>query len=80
MGSITQRLLDITSGYILIHGGASPLTVVQGINKIYPVPQWQRIIEDIQMKQPEQISIVLLCGRDDVRWTAEVLNVALMLR
>ncbi len=70
-----QRLLDITSGYILIHGGASPLTVVQGINKIYPVPQWQRIIEDIQMKQPEQISIVLLCGPDDVRWTAEVLNV-----
>ena len=67
-----QNLLGINStGYILIHGGASPLTVSQGINKIYPVPQWQRIIEDVQKKQPE-IPIVLLCGPDDVEWTKEI--------
>ena len=70
-----QQLLNIhQSGYILIHGGASPLTAVQGINKIYPVPKWQRIIEDIQKKQPD-IPIVLLCGPDDFEWTTEILNV-----
>ena len=70
-----QQLLDIkSSGYILIHGGASPLTSIQGINKIYPVPKWQRIIEDVQKKQPE-LPIVLLCGPDDFEWTTEILNV-----
>ena len=70
-----QQLLDIKStGYILIHGGASPITVNQGINKIYPVPKWQRIIEDIQMRQPD-IPIVLLCGPDDFEWTTEILTV-----
>ena len=70
-----QQQLGIKStGYILIHGGASPLTVAQGINKIYPVPKWQRIIEDIQMKQPE-IPIVLLCGPDDFEWTTSILNI-----
>ena len=70
-----QQLLGIKStGYILIHGGASPLTVAQGINKIYPVPKWQRIIEDIQRQQPD-IPIVLLCGPDDFEWTTAILNV-----
>lgn len=70
-----QELLKIKStGYILIHGGASPLTAVQGINKIYPIPKWQRIIEDIQMRQPD-IPIVLLCGPDDFEWTTEILTV-----
>jgi ADP-heptose:LPS heptosyltransferase len=69
-----QKRINVkTTGYILIHGGASPLTVIQGINKIYPVPKWQRIIEDIQKKQPE-LPIVLLCGPDDLEWTTEVLN------
>ncbi|BAQ66374.1 glycosyltransferase family 9 protein [Geminocystis sp. NIES-3709] len=68
-----QRLNLKSTGYILIHGGASPLTVRQGINKIYPVPKWQRIIEDIQMKQPN-LPIVLLCGPDDINWTNEMLS------
>ncbi len=72
---LQQQQLNIEStGYILIHGGASPLTVAQGINKIYPVPKWQRVIEDIQMKQPE-IPIVLVCGPDDLGWVTQVLNV-----
>ncbi|NCO74016.1 MAG: glycosyltransferase family 9 protein [Cyanobacteria bacterium] len=69
-----QKRLNIkNTGYILIHGGASPLTASQGIYKIYPVPQWQRIIEDIQKKQPN-LPVVLLCGPDDLKWTTEVLN------
>ncbi|WP_017295586.1 glycosyltransferase family 9 protein [Geminocystis herdmanii] len=69
-----QKRLNIKdTGYILIHGGASPLTVRQGINKIYPVPKWQRVIEDIQMRQPD-LPIVLLCGPDDIGWTNEMLS------
>lgn len=68
-----QRLNIKSTGYILIHGGASPLTVRQGINKIYPVPKWQRVIEDIQMRQPD-LPIVLLCGPDDISWTNEMLS------
>lgn len=68
-----QQLLKIKdTGYILIHGGASVLTASQGINKIYPVPKWQRVIEDIHKKQPD-IPIVLLCGPDDLEWTNEIL-------
>jgi len=68
-----QRLRIKDTGYILIHGGASVLTAYQGINKIYPVPKWQRVIEDIQHKQPD-IPIVLLCGPDDLEWTNEIVN------
>lgn len=69
-----QKRLNLkNTGYILIHGGASPLTATQGINKIYPVPKWQRVIEDISMRQPD-LPIVLLCGPDDIEWTNEMLN------
>jgi ADP-heptose:LPS heptosyltransferase len=74
-----QRLKIKDTGYILIHGGASPLTVRQGINKIYPVPKWQRVIEDIQMRQPD-LPIVLLCGPDDIGWTNEMLSLCSMVK
>ncbi len=63
-----QKSLGIgESGYILIHGGASKISLVEGINKIYPVGKWQQVIEDIQTKQPE-LPIVLLQGPDDQEW------------
>ncbi|MBE9222092.1 glycosyltransferase family 9 protein [Cyanobacterium stanieri LEGE 03274] len=69
-----QRRLDIKeSGYILIHGGSSALAKTKGIDKIYPVPKWQRIVEDVQRKQPN-LPIVLLNGPDDQEWTAEMLQ------
>ncbi|MBL1211404.1 glycosyltransferase family 9 protein [Geminocystis sp. GBBB08] len=69
-----QKRINVkTTGYILIHGGSSPLTVVQGINKIYPVSKWQKIIDSLQKKQPD-LPIVLLCGPDDLEWTKEILN------
>ncbi|MBD2395712.1 glycosyltransferase family 9 protein [Cyanobacterium aponinum FACHB-4101] len=68
-----KRLKIKDTGYIIIHGGASILTAYQGINKIYPVPKWQRVIEDIRMKQPD-IPIVLLCGPDDLEWTTEIVS------
>jgi ADP-heptose:LPS heptosyltransferase len=75
-----QKRLNLKdSGYILIHGGASKLTKLQGIDKIYPVPKWQRVIEDINRRQPN-LPIVLLSGPDDEEWTRELLNLCPQLK
>lgn len=69
-----QTRLNIKdSGYILIHGGSSRLALAKGIDKIYPVPKWQRIIEDIQKKKPD-LPIVLLQGPEDEQWVKELLE------
>ncbi|WP_099240799.1 glycosyltransferase family 9 protein [Synechococcus sp. BDU 130192] len=67
-----QKRLGLTEGYILIHGGASQLSQAKGINKLYPVANWQPIIEDIQSKQPN-LPIVLLQGPDDAPWVTELI-------
>jgi ADP-heptose:LPS heptosyltransferase len=69
-----QRLGVAESGYILIHGGSSQLARAKGIDKIYPVANWQRIIQEMQRRQPN-LPIVVLLGpedRDFVRQLAEV--------
>lgn len=68
-----QQELAITQGYIAIHGGSSRLAQQQGINKIYPVQQWQEVIQDIHQKQPN-LSIVLLAGPDDQAWVRQMLQ------
>lgn len=68
-----QKRLNLKdTGYILIHGGSSQLAKNKGINKVYPVPKWQRIVDDIQRKQPE-VQIVLLRGPEDGEWTTEMM-------
>ncbi len=63
-----QQHLDIKgSGYLLIHGGSSNLAKIKGIDKIYPVPQWCRVIQGIRQKQPS-LPIVLLQGPEDTEW------------
>ncbi|MFO7030943.1 glycosyltransferase [Limnospira fusiformis CCALA 023] len=52
------------SGYILIHGGSSQMAINKGIDKIYPVESWQKIIEDIQQRQPN-LPVVLVKGPED---------------
>jgi len=59
------------TGYILIHSGESKLTKLQGIDKVYPIPKWQRIIEDITRKQSD-LPIVLINGPDDDEWTKQL--------
>jgi ADP-heptose:LPS heptosyltransferase len=67
-----QQRLDLKSkGYILIHDSSSRLASIQGLNKIYPVAKWHRVIEDIQAKQPD-LGIVLLQGPDSEEWLAEM--------
>ena len=61
-----QKNLDVKDrGYILIHGGSS---------YPYPVPKWQRIVEDIQRRQSE-LPVVLLKGSEDGAWSSEMLAV-----
>jgi ADP-heptose:LPS heptosyltransferase len=63
-----QKSLGVKdSGYILIHGGSSQLARVKGINKIYPVDQWQAVVDQVRAKQPN-IAIVLLQGPEDGEW------------
>ncbi|WP_414581857.1 glycosyltransferase family 9 protein [Scytonema sp. PCC 10023] len=59
-----QRLGIKETGYILIHGGSSKLAQTKGLDKIYPVRNWQQIIQDIQQKQPE-MPVVVIQGPED---------------
>lgn len=59
------------SGYIALHGGSSQLAQSKGINKIYPAPKWQRVIEDIQRQQPN-VAIVLIKGPEDREWVEQM--------
>jgi ADP-heptose:LPS heptosyltransferase len=69
-----QKRLDVKeSGYILIHGGSSQLAQLKGIDKIYPVSQWQAIVHDIQEKQPD-LPIVLLQGPEDRDWVSMMIE------
>lgn len=68
-----QQLGTTETGYILIHGGSSQLALSKGINKIYPIEQWQQIIDDIQHKQPN-LPIVLLQGPEDAELIATMIQ------
>ncbi len=59
-----QRLAIKETGYILIHGGSSELAKLKGLDKIYPVKNWQQIIQDLQHKQPD-MPIVVIQGPED---------------
>jgi ADP-heptose:LPS heptosyltransferase len=58
-----QRLGIKESGYVLIHGGESK-TDRTGIDRIYPVKQWQQIVKDLQTRQPN-IPVAVIKGPDD---------------
>lgn len=61
------------SGYLLIHGGSSELAQAKGIDKIYPVENWQKIIENLQQQQPD-LPIVVLQGPEDSEWVSALLK------
>jgi len=69
-----QRRLEIAeSGYLLIHGGSSELAQAKGIDKIYPVKNWQQIIQNLQQQQPD-LPIVVLQGPEDAEWVSSLLQ------
>jgi ADP-heptose:LPS heptosyltransferase len=59
-----QIRLNVKDGYILIHGGSSTLAKLKGIDKIYPVSNWAKIIAALQTKLPN-LPMVLIQGPDD---------------
>lgn len=60
-----QRLGVKDTGYILIHGGASELSSITSLNKIYPVENWRQIIQDFQQKQPDMPVVVIKTPEDE---------------
>jgi ADP-heptose:LPS heptosyltransferase len=74
-----QRLGLQGGGYVLIHGGSSQLAKTKGIDKIYPIASWQRIIQDFQQKQPD-LPIVLVKGPEDTELVKGLLQVCPQLK
>ena len=70
----TQERMGIAeSGYILIHGGSSELAKTKGLDKIYPVQSWQKIIQEIQQKQPN-MPVVVAKGPEDAAWASRLME------
>ncbi|MBW4421848.1 MAG: glycosyltransferase family 9 protein [Myxacorys californica WJT36-NPBG1] len=68
-----KRLGIQGGGYVLIHGGASELSRLKGIDKIYPVASWQKIVQDFQQRQPD-LAIVVVKGPEDDGFVAELVK------
>ncbi|MBD6619185.1 glycosyltransferase family 9 protein [Komarekiella sp. 'clone 1'] len=54
-----KRLGVQETGYILIHVGSSQLSQAKGLDNVYPVENWQQIIQDLQHKQPDLPVVVI---------------------
>ncbi len=66
-----QQKLDLApGGYVLIHGGSSQLAQSKGINKIYPVPYWQKIVAALS-----DLPLVVLQGPEDGPLVNQLLEV-----
>ncbi|MBF2097813.1 MAG: glycosyltransferase family 9 protein [Gloeomargaritaceae cyanobacterium C42_A2020_066] len=61
------RLGILESGFLLIHGGASALSQKKGLDKLYPIPQWQAVLAGLKVQQPH-LPCVLLQGPEDGAW------------
>lgn len=64
-----RKRLELSSGYIILHGGSSQLARMKGINKIYPPTSWQTVITKLQEQQPN-LPVVLVQGPEDREWVA----------
>ncbi len=60
--------------YLLIHGGSSQLALLKGIDKIYPVEKWQKVLTEIQQKRPE-LPIVMIQGPEDQEFITQLKSV-----
>ncbi len=60
-----KRLLgDAGKDYVLLHPGASQLSLQKGILKIYPPANWVKVIQGFREKRPE-LPLVLVLGPED---------------
>ncbi len=60
-----QRLFQAPQAdYVLLHPGASQLSIEKGIQKIYPVAKWVQIVQSFRQQRPE-LPLVVLIGPED---------------
>ncbi len=67
----TQQQMNLTKGYILLHGGSSSLAVSKGIHKIYPPEKWVAVLQTIQPKVGG-LPIVLVQGPEDKEFVGAI--------
>jgi ADP-heptose:LPS heptosyltransferase len=60
----TQTQMNLTNGYVLLHGGSSQLAVIKGIHKIYAPSRWAEVIRAIQPKL-DNLPVVVVKGPED---------------
>lgn len=65
-----QAQMQLTDGYILLHGGSSSLAVSKGIYKIYPPSKWAEVIRTIQPKIG--LPVVAIQGPEDTEFINEL--------
>ncbi|NDJ20732.1 lipopolysaccharide heptosyltransferase family protein [Nostoc sp. B(2019)] len=68
-----KRLGVHETGYILIHVGSSQLSQSKGLNNVYPVENWQQIIQDLQHKQPD-LPVVVIKEPDNEQFVRSLLQ------
>ncbi|BAY18819.1 family 9 glycosyl transferase [Nostoc sp. HK-01] len=63
-----QKRLGVNeTGYVLIYGGVDSALRAKGADKIYPVENWQQIIQEFHLKQPD-MPVVVIQGVDDEKF------------
>lgn len=68
-----KRLGVHETGYILIHVGSSQLSQSKGLENVYPVENWQQIIQDLQHKQPD-LPVVVIKEPDNEQFVRSLLQ------
>lgn len=69
-----QKRLEIEdSGYILIYDSSPQIALEREIERTYPVSQWQKIVVDIEQKQPD-LPIVLLQSLNNGEWITAMME------
>lgn len=72
-----QKRLGVSeTGYVLIYGGSSWASQPQALDSIYPVENWQEIIQDFGQKQPD-LPIVVIQGPDDEQFVRSLRDYSL---
>jgi ADP-heptose:LPS heptosyltransferase len=66
-----KRLGVKDTGYILIHNGSSQLSKIKQLDSIYPIKNWQHIVQGFQAKQPN-MPIVVVKGLDDDNFVSTI--------
>ncbi|WP_445637058.1 Glycosyltransferase [Nostoc sp. DSM 114161] len=68
-----KRLGVHETGYVLIHGSSEQLSQAKEQDKIYPVENWEQIIQDFQHKQPD-LPVVAIKGAEDDQFVRSLLR------